>query len=305
MNPILCNPETGVCEVPDRITSSAIQAVKTNPQKPVRIVYFTDPICSSCWGIEPQLRKLKLEYGHLIEIEYRQGGLLPSWDIYNSGGISKPSDVATHWDEVSKHCLMPIDGKVWLEDPLPSSYPPSIAFKAAELQDKEKAQLFLRKLREMVFIENRNITRWEVMVEAATYANLDTKQLQTDYEGKGRQMFEEDLNLARQMGVRGFPTLFFITATGNEAILYGFRPYTSFEHLLLQVFPAAEKKAYNSVALSLFDYFQTLTAREFSELKNIPLQEATALLSNYEQQGLLSSLTIDNGKLWVKINPVF
>ena len=31
---------------------------------------------------------------------------------------------------------MPIDGDVWLEDPLNSSYPPSIAFKAAEMQDK-------------------------------------------------------------------------------------------------------------------------------------------------------------------------
>ena len=82
-----------------------------------------------------------MEYGDAIEIEYRMGGLLPDWS-YNSGGISKPSDVAHHWDEVSEHYDMPIDGDVWLEDPLDSSYPPSIAFKAAQIQDNEKGYLF-------------------------------------------------------------------------------------------------------------------------------------------------------------------
>ncbi|MFM8486364.1 MAG: DsbA family protein, partial [Bacteroidota bacterium] len=135
-NPLLCDPQSGICEMPGMASSGEIKAGIATP-KPVKVIYFTDPICSSCWGIEPQLRKLKLEYGDNLEIEYRMGGLLPDWS-YNSGGISKPSDVAHHWDEVSIHYDMPIDGDVWLEDPLDSSYPPSIAFKAAEMQDDKK-----------------------------------------------------------------------------------------------------------------------------------------------------------------------
>jgi putative protein-disulfide isomerase len=103
-NPLLCNPEKGICEVPSQgVAVESVEKVVLMAEKPIKVVYFTDPICSSCWGIEPQLRKLKLEYGDLVDIEYRMGGLLPSWDIYNSGGISKPSDVAHHWDEVSAH----------------------------------------------------------------------------------------------------------------------------------------------------------------------------------------------------------
>lgn len=45
--------------------------------KPITLLYFTDPICSSCWGTEPQLRRLKLEYGDAIDIQYHMGGLLP------------------------------------------------------------------------------------------------------------------------------------------------------------------------------------------------------------------------------------
>ena len=188
-NPLLCAPEKGVCEIPDK--GEAQNGVNTaSVQKPIRIIYFTDPICSTCWGIEPQLRKLKLEYGDFIDIEYRMGGLLPSWDIYNSGGISKPSDVAHHWDEVSAHYDMPIDGDVWLEDPLPSSYPPSIAFKAAEMQDKKKALLFMRRIREMVFLEKKNITKWTYLQEAATEVGLDTVRLKKDYEGSAKQLLK-------------------------------------------------------------------------------------------------------------------
>jgi hypothetical protein len=42
------------------------------------------------------------------------------------------------------------DGDIWLEDPLPSSYPPSIAFKAAQMQDGDLAILFLRRIKEML-----------------------------------------------------------------------------------------------------------------------------------------------------------
>ena len=117
------------------------------------------------------MRKLKLEYGDQLEVIYKMGGLLPDWS-YNSGGISKPSDVAHHWDEVSIYYDMPIDGDVWLEDPLPSSYPPSIAFKAAQMQNEDKAILFLREIREMVFLEKKNITKWEHIALAAKKTGL-------------------------------------------------------------------------------------------------------------------------------------
>src|SRR5690606_37199953 len=151
-------------------------------KKAIKVIYFTDPICSPCWGIEPQLRKLKLEYGNSVEIEYRMGCLLKDWSS-NRGCISTPSDVAHHSDEVSVHYDMPIDGDVWLEDPLPSSYPPSIAFKAAQLQDEKKAIVFLREIREMVFLQKKNITKWEHLSFAAERSGLDVAQLKKDYDG--------------------------------------------------------------------------------------------------------------------------
>src|SRR5688572_19208682 len=72
-NPLICDIETGICDIPGDSTSTSVAALSQSTDKRIKMIYFTDPICSSCWGIEPQLRKLKLEYGNSIEIEYRMG----------------------------------------------------------------------------------------------------------------------------------------------------------------------------------------------------------------------------------------
>ncbi|WP_343634249.1 ClpXP adapter SpxH family protein [Fluviicola sp.] len=298
-NPLLCDIESGMCEMPGNETDSLGANQFKSIVKPIKVIYYTDPICSSCWGIEPQLRKLKLEYGNSIEIEYRMGGLLPDWS-YNSGGISKPSDVAHHWDEVSAYYDMPIDGDLWLEDPLASSYPPSIAFKAAQMQDKEKAIVFLREIRELVFLQKKNITKWEYLEAAAKKAGLDIGQFKADYEGKAKELFNEDLKLGRELGVRGFPTLFFTGTSGKTEKVYGSKPYEAYENAVLALEPKAEKKNYSKDFTAIFDKYPSLTAREFSELTGTPRNETEKVLNEWVAKGELKKVTTKNGSIWMK-----
>lgn len=298
-NPLLCDPAEGICGIPGSATNTNIASQST--EKPVKVIYFTDPICSSCWGIEPQLRKLKSEYGNHVEIEYRMGGLLPDWS-YNSGGISKPADVAHHWDEVSVYYDMPIDGDVWLEDPLHSSYPPSIAFKAAQMQDAEKAILFLREMRELVFLQKKNITKWENITVAAENAGLNVEQLKSDFEGKAKTLFEEDLKLAKQFGVRGFPTLFFADNSGNREIVYGSKPYPFYEIAVLKLNPSLTKMEYSKNWETLFAKHHSLTAKEFSELSGISRSESEKLLNELSGKGTLEKLATKNGAIWKQKN---
>ena len=297
-NPLLCNPETGVCEIPETEMNNNYKIVPSR-DKLLKLIYFTDPICSSCWGIEPQLRKLKLEYENILDIEYHMGGLLPDWS-YNSGGISKPSDVAHHWDEVSVYYDMPIDGDVWLEDPLNSSYPPSIAFKAAEMQDKDKAIDFLRILREMVFLKKKNIAKWEHITMAAEETGLDVIKLKTDFEGDAKKFFEDDLKLARDYGVRGFPTIFIHNKSGERDTIYGTKPYSLFEAAILMLDPSAVKKEYSKNQEALFSKYNSLTAREFSELSGISRNESEKYLDELTDNGILEKLMTKNGSLWIK-----
>lgn len=298
-----CDAEKGICEI---IESPSVQTFanklpEINSDK-ISIVYFTDPICSSCWGIEAQLRKLKLEYGNSIKIDYRMGGLLPSWDIYNSGGISKPSDVADHWEEVAPHYKMPINGGVWLEDPLNSSYPPSIAFKAAQLQNRKKAISYLRIIREMVFLNKLNICKTEHLQEAASKANLNVEQWKTDYENNAEIEFNKDLQLARQLGVRGFPTLLFVKGNEIKEILYGSKPYDDFEKRLKKIDPQLPKSEYSKNWKDLFAFYPTLTTQEFAVLSDISFENAKEVLVELYKENKIGRQEIKNGDLWISEN---
>ena len=299
-DPLLCDTVTGACTVPGHADEGHGDAHATLPhaEKPITLLYFTDPICSSCWGTEPQLRRLKAEYGDAIDIQYHLGGLLPSWEVYNSGGISKPSDVAGHWDEVSPHYRMPIIGDVWLEDPLPSSYPPSIAFKAAELQDHTKALVFLRRMREQVLVEKKNITKWPVIAEAAVVAGLDTARLHTDFTGAANALFQADLTLARSLGVRGFPTFIFSNASGERQQVYGARPYAQFEAAVKALKPDVKASSVPTTLEALFDVHASWCAEEVAVMLGVPHEAAVAQLKAAQAKGALTSVDTRNGSVW-------
>lgn len=289
-----CDAETGVCEINEPLTRSN----EERQNKPVKLLYFTDPICSSCWGIEPQLRKLKQEYGKYFDIEYRMGGLLKSWDEYAGSDVSGPASVAQHWEEASAFYNMPINGDVWKEDPLSSSYPPSIAFKAAQLQGSRKAERFLRRIKEMVFIEKYNITRQGNLLQAAKDAGLDTIQFEYDVEHKASELFAEDLQMAKEWGVRGFPTIYFIDGEDNRFKVYGSKHYQVYEQALLKLLPAQVQKNTASSYEAILKDYDTLTLKEFSVFFDKDLVEAESLLNTLEEQNKVKRMVSKAGIFW-------
>ena len=295
----MCSPETGVCESPETKTEASNMSISPN-KSAVHILYFSDPICSACWGIEPQLRKLKMEYDNYYEIEYKMGGLLPSWDIDSKNKIKNPVELAHHWEEVGDYYGMPIDGDIWLEDPLSSSYPPSIAFKAAQLQNEEQALKFYRRIKEMLFLEKRNIAKWEWIEKAALESELDIDLLKTDFEGEAQRLFQEDLEISKKMGVRGFPTLFFSNAEGKQLVIYGVRPYMDFEEAMLKLCPQAIKQPINKTHEGLFDYYPTLTTHEFAVLTDRHENDALDILNNLHKLKYIEKYLSKKGALWIR-----
>ena len=266
-------------------------------QQRLRVQYFTDPICSTCWIIQPAWKKLNLEYGHCLDIQYIMGGLLPSWKDCK-GKIQSPSDAAMHWKEVADSYKMPLDAGVWTEDPLSSSFPPSIGFKAAQLQDEQKALLFLRRVREMIFLEKKNIMKWRFLETAALEVGLDTMRFRVDYVDAARQAFEADLALAAEMEVVSFPTLFFSDGAGNTIKLKGYQHYQDFENVILQLAPGAVKVAFNREPESLFRQFPTMVDAEFALLSNLLRKDARRVLQQLNKDGYIDKVESEHGVLW-------
>lgn len=271
--------------------------VQCKPKEKVKMLYFSDPICSTCWTIQPQLRRLQLEYGEHLDIEYHMGGLLPSWENYNSKTISEPIDAAYYWEEAADIYDVPMQGDVWLQDPLRSSFPPSVAFKAAQNQGAELAISFLRRLREMLFLENKNIARWEVMHEAAFDVGIDVARLRRDYEGNGVVLFKDDLELAKQYEVTSFPTIFFVC--GDKAVrVKEYRSYEAYEHIIKQFIAGADRKEYEKEPMVLFETYKTMSTKEFAYFMDISMHEAIDLLNDLYIHGQIDKYVSRNGSLW-------
>ena len=206
-------------------------------QPRLRIQYFTDPICSTCWIVQPALRQIEQDYGHYLHISYHMGGLLPSWETIR-GSIRSPEDAARHWEEAALKYQIPINPMVWKDDPLSSSFPAAIAFKAAQRQDEEKAVMFLRRLREMLFLDAKNISRPQHLAVAAEDVGLDWLKMMTDFDGEALHEFRLDLRMARSLGVVSFPTLILTNANGTSTRIKGYFEFRELESVILGMLSA-------------------------------------------------------------------
>jgi len=269
-------------------------------EEKIDILYYIDPICPTCWGMEPHMKKFILSYGHLFNIHYKMGGLLPYWEKYSSVLISRPLDIANDWDSKSTDYQMPIDGDLWREDPLDSSYPPSIAFKAIEMQSMEKSILYLRKIREMVFTKKMNINKWKHLFSAAKEVGCDLEQFKKDYDGKAREIFYQDIEKAKLKGIKIFPTIIMSNDLGHSVNLKGYNTFEILEQELMKIYFKTKKKYYNQEGISLFEKQSSLTTKEFADLKNIGIDDAEAILHRFENNNKIKSHKTKNGVVWTK-----
>jgi len=223
-NPMACDLETGICGIADNEDMTLVDFNK--PNKTLDLYYVTDPICSHCWALEPVLRRFVSQYGHYFNFHTVMGGLLEKWEDFGdaANGISKPSDVAHHWKEVGEHSRMPIDGSLWLNNPIQSSYPPSRVYKVIQQRNQSLATEFLRHAREAVFAFNQNIGDQAVLLELIDKLNLDGSSiLEEAQQETGRKLLREDFKLAASLGVRGFPTIIIVNQENKGVKIVGAR----------------------------------------------------------------------------------
>ncbi|PAQ14030.1 dithiol-disulfide isomerase [Bacillaceae bacterium SAOS 7] len=232
---MMCDLETGVC---GESTEDTMDLIDFNPpQKKINLYYVTDPICSHCWALEPALRRFEQQYGHYFTMHTVMGGLLKSWDGFADAknGISRPADVADHWKEVGEHSRMPIDGSLWLNNPIQSSYPAARVFKIIQQSDEQLANVYLRRAREAVFAFNQNIGEKQILIDIVNQIGLDGETIVKEAETTtGQQLLDQDFALARSLGVRGFPTIIIVNEESKGVKIVGARPVDYYVKGLMQ-----------------------------------------------------------------------
>ena len=277
--------------------------------EPLRIVYFTDPVCSTCWLTEPYLYRLKSIWGNAIDIEVRMGGLLPSFEqAQKDSPILQDMDrFVERLEELEQSSGMQLDGNGWKTNPVSSSYPASIAFHAVKKISTEKAGPFLHTLRRMLYTENKDISRQDWLEEAAIRHQVDRESFREKLnDGSAESAFIDDLGYKQKLGITRFPTFIFQTSDGKEiredqsfksiqgdAILQHWNALVS--ELLGVEIPVAEIE---ETGLQIFNQFENLTTAEFAIMNGISEEMALNQLTNATNEGRLSQENHRGISIW-------
>lgn len=217
------------------------------------VTYYTDPLCSWSWAFEPVWRRLRFALGPALEYRYRMAGMIPDWSRYVDpvNDIGSPAHMGPRWLEVSRTSGMPIAPEVWQHDPPASSYPACLAVKAAGMQGPDVADRYLRRLREAVMLEGRNIAKREVLLavgaelsaadrEAAPTA-LDVGAFERALgDGSALEAFRDDIRDVRDREIGRFPTLL-VRGAARSVLLTGYRPWEA----LIEAISAAAGEAFS------------------------------------------------------------
>ncbi len=214
----------------------------------VEVIYFTDPLCPWSWAFEPQWRRLLNVYGGQITVRLAMGGMIADWKSFHDPihSIHNPSQMAAQWYEVRRTTAVPVDERIWHDDPPGSSYPACLAVKAAEQQGAEAGAAYLRLVREAVMAGRRNVARGEVLADLADALAadpppgvvFDAGQFRVDLVGAGaRDAFHDDIREVRYRNIARFPTLVLRADAGAGIAVVGYRPFAILAAALTQLAP--------------------------------------------------------------------
>ena len=260
----------------------------------LEVEYFTDPLCAWSWAFEAQWRRLRYEFGDRIACRYRMAGMIPDWSRYSDplNDVGSPAHMGPHWYDLRTRHGVPLDERIWAEDPPASSFPASLAVKAAGRQGEAWGERYLRRLREAVMLERRNVARRGVLVQIAEElaeaddGGWDVGRFARELdEPDTAERFREDVKEARYREIARFPALVLTPAEGRAILLVGWRPYPVLRRALAAARPGLEPARRPDGVTALLRTWARATAEEISAALDRPLASVRAELAAAVRDG--------------------
>jgi putative protein-disulfide isomerase len=223
------------------------------------------------------VRRLMAEFGDDLQFTYVMGGLAREWSSEQHAGL------VTAWLEQAERSRMPFDPLIWTTAPLKSSYPASMAVKAAT--DQGKAEPYLRALREGIFCERRKLDTPDALTDVAARIGLNVDRFKLDIASNHVvEQFGNDLEIARDISEKAraagmveasgsrervpLPTLYFTGEGGARHDVYGPAPYVDYREAAINAGAAPQgAKLTPQSALARFGRMATREIEEVCGLK--------------------------------------
>jgi putative protein-disulfide isomerase len=259
---------------------------------PARLRYFTDPACSASWAVEPGLHRLQTEFGAGVQITYVMGGLARQYE-------GDQSRVVRDWLDVAAESGMPVDPRAWnTAGAIASTFPACMAYKAAQEQGAEKAERYLRALREGIMCRRRKLDTAEALVGEARDTGLDAERFRIDLESNAIvEAFGADLEATRERGIGALPVLVLSGDDGAEQSFGAGDGYDAWRSAVLACGAEPTDGGAPSVEEAL-RRFGSLAAVEVAAVCDLPGPRAQAELWRLATEWRVRPERFLTGELW-------
>ena len=173
----------------------------------LHFIYFSDPMCSWCYGFSPVVRTLRSRYRDLLPIRLVMGGLRPGTTEPMPEGARR--SLVGHWNEIAaltgvrfSPALGEREGFVYDTDPA------ARAVVLARRTSDEEALDLLERLHIAFYADGRDITDPAELATIAAEQGFDRDAFETGLadEGLKRETWR-DYAISQRAGATGFPTL--------------------------------------------------------------------------------------------------
>jgi len=206
-------------------TASTAPSFDPGPGK--HVMFFGDPMCSWCWGFEPELRQLVALNKGQARFHVVMGGLRPgtteTWDP------SMRSYIRHHWQDVQAKTGQPFDFARFDDAQFIYDTEPSCrAVVTVRAIDQALALDMYEALQRAFYADNRDITSAEGLADIASSIGVDRTQFFTRFiSDEARAQVAFDFKRTQAFGVQGFPSVL-CAEDGQYAFLaLGYRSFAS------------------------------------------------------------------------------
>jgi len=182
------------------------------------LIYFSDPMCSWCYGFSPVIEDIRRTFGRALPIRVVMGGLRPGTETPMTEEAKL--EVGNHWVHVQEATGLPFDGGGMAAPGFVYDTDPAArAVVVARRDGEEMAASFLGRTQRAFYAEGRDVTRGETLAEIAEELGIDREPfLEAWSSEEAKQETWRDYAISQRAGVTGFPTL---VAGPNAEGVYG------------------------------------------------------------------------------------
>lgn len=225
-----CDPETGACLLP----GEAAQRSKASTADQSQVFYIGDPMCSWCWGMSPEIEALATHCAdngvgfRLVMGGLRAGGGDP-WNAAFRDFLRQ------EWTHIAVQTGQPFGYRLLERSAF--SYDTEPACRAlvtarglfGQGQDAIRRELaFFAAVQWKFYVEGEDPKEPAFYRDICIATGIDPEHFENSFASpEAVAATQREFRLARQLGVRGFPTVMLQTATGLHEISVGYAPFAT------------------------------------------------------------------------------